>query len=224
MRIEKKYRRVLGEMADKRFPGQKEELLERAEAQYARFMSEIPDIGGKENMQFEDLNFAVVFFAFHEACGRRLTPQDLDEFAERTMVEPARRSGKLLNWNSPLMPAMAYRMYGSYKKKIDKHVSRGEWGNTWRFEINPEQHREGFAVHTRMCPSWDFVRRYGYEEFMPVLCRQDHKIAEAMQGRLVRYHTVANGDGYCDWWYLGSKTPVTQEERDYRARQEGGPL
>lgn len=224
MKIANKYIKVLTELADRKFPGHKDVLLRRTQKNYNCFMSEIPDIGGKKNMQFEDLNFIVVFFAFHEACGRKLTPEDLDWFADETMVEPARKSGKLMNWNSSLMPKMARKMYISYKKKIDDHVAKGEWGNTWRFEINPEHHKEGFALRTRLCPNWDFVRKYGYEEFMPVICEQDHKIAEAMQGRLVRYHTVANGDGWCDWWYFGNKTPVTQEEKEYISRQEGRAL
>lgn len=224
MKIEKKYRKVLQELTDSKFPGQWQELLCQTEQQYEKFMSEIPDIGRKENMQFEDLNFAVVFFAFYEACGRKLTPDDLDWFADKTMVEPARKTGKIMNWNRSLMPKIARKMYASYKKKIDAHVAKGEWGNTWRFEINPEHHKQGFALRTKMCPNWDFVRKYGYEEFMPVLCKQDHKIAQAMHGRLVRFHTVANGDGYCDWWYFGDKTPVTEEEKEYIAKQEGNPL
>lgn len=224
MKIERKYIRVLEQMADEKFPGQKKELLDKTQRQYDKFMSEIPDIGGKANMQFEDLNFGVVFFSFYEACGRKLTPDDLDWFADRTMVEPARKSGKIMNWNQPVMTKMAMKMYTGYKKKIDEHVAKGEWGNTWRFEINPEHHKEGFAVRTHLCPNYDFVKKYGYDEFMPVFCRQDHKIAEAMQGRLVRYHTVANGDDYCDWWYFGNKAPETEEEKEYIEKQNGQSL
>lgn len=224
MKIGKKYRKALAELIHKKTLGEPQELLAKAEQQYQKFMSEIPDIGGKDNMQFEDLNFAVVFFSLHEACNRQLTPDDLDWFAWETMVKPAEKTGRLINWNKPLMSKIAGKMYSSYKKKIDEHVAKGEWGNTWRFEINPEHHKEGFALRTRLCPNLDFVKKYGYEEFMPVLCRQDHKIAQAMHGRLVRYHTVANGDDYCDWWYFGDQMPVTKEEKEYIAKQKNKAL
>ena len=31
---------------------------------------------------------------------------------------------------------------------------------------------------------------------MPAICAQDHRIAEAMHGILIRTHTAAAGDGY----------------------------
>ncbi len=107
-------------------------------------------------MQFKDLDFLIDFFAFYEACGRRIGFPELDEFAYETIVKSSEAAGKFISWNSPLMPKIAMKIYSSYKKKIDEHVARGEWGNTWRVEMNPEGHTEGFAIHTRMCPNVDF--------------------------------------------------------------------
>ena len=109
------------------------------------------------------------------------------------------------------MRKMALKMYSRYKKKIDEHVAKGEWGNTWRIEMNPEGHTEGFAIHTKMCPNWDFCKAHGYEDFMPAICAQDHRIAEAMHGILIRTHTVAAGDDYCDWWYFGDRQELPEE-------------
>ena len=211
--IAKKYKKIIRKMAEKRFPGEVGTVLERADCQYDSFRKTTPDIGGRENMQFKDLDFLIAFFAFYEACGRRIGIPELDEFAYEAVVKSSEAVGKLISWNSPLMPKIAVKMYSSYKKKIDEHVARGEWGNTWRVEMNPEGHKEGFAIHTRMCSNVDFCRAHGYEKFLPAICAQDHKIAAAMHGFLIRTHTIAQGDDYCDWWYFGDKQILPAEAK-----------
>ena len=164
-------------------------------------------------MQFKDLDFLIAFFAFYEACSRRIGIPELDKFAYETVVKSSEAAGKLMGWNSPLMAKMATKMYTGYKKKIDEHVAKGEWGNTWRVEMNPEGHTKGFAIHTRMCPNVDFCKAHGYEDFLPAICAQDHKIAAAMHGVLIRTHTVAAGDEYCDRWYFGDRQTLPEEAK-----------
>ncbi len=218
--IAKKYKKVIRKLAVKRFPGEVEVILEKADRQYDSFRKTTPDIGGRENMQFKDLDFLIAFFAFYEACGCRIGIPELDEFAYEAVVKSSETAGKFISWNSPLMPKIAVKMYSSYKKKIDAHVARGEWGNTWRVEMNPEGHTEGFAIHTRMCPNVDFCRAHGYEEFLPAICAQDHKIAAAMHGVLIRAHTIAQGDDYCDWWYFGDKQELPEEAKKRLRKQK----
>lgn len=207
-------------MAGKRFPEETEMILKEADRQYDRFRKTTPDIGGRENMQFKDLDFLIAFFSFYEACGRRIGIPELEEFAYVTMVKPAETAGKLISWNDPLMVKIATKMYASYKKKTDVHTARGEWGNTWRVEMNPEGHTEGFAIHTRNCPIVDFCKTNGYEKFLPVICDQDYRIASAMHGILIRTHTIAQGDGYCDWWYFGDKQTLPEEAKNRQKERQ----
>ncbi len=200
-------------MSAERFPNEEEAILAEADRRYDEFRRSTPDIGGRANMQFKDLDFLLAFFAFYEACGRRIGVPELEEYACEVAVKPAEAMGRIIGWNSPLMAKISRRMYTRYKKKIDAHVSRGEWGNTWRVEINPEGHREGFAIHTRMCPVADFCRAGGYEAFLPTICAQDHRIAAAMHGVLIRTRTVARGDDYCDWWYFGDRQELPEEAK-----------
>ena len=221
MELSGKYKKVIRKMASKRFPSEVDVILKKAERQYDVFWKTTPDIGGKDNMQFKDLDFLIAFFSFYEACDHRIGAPELDEFAYETVIKSSEAAGKLIGWNNPLMAKMATKMYAGYKKKIDAHVANGEWGNTWRIEMNPEGHTEGFAIHTRLCPNVDFCRAHGYEAFLPAICAQDHKIAAAMHGVLVRTHTVATGDDYCDWWYFGDRQKLP-EEAERRLRENKG--
>ncbi|MCR5794047.1 MAG: L-2-amino-thiazoline-4-carboxylic acid hydrolase [Solobacterium sp.] len=56
-----------------------------------------------------------------------------------------------------------------------------------------------------------------------MICAQDHRIAAAMHGILVRTHTVAQGDGYCDWWYFGDKQELPEEAKKKLGEQKGIP-
>ena len=217
--IARRYKKIIRAMAQKRFPGEAEEILARADRQYDALWKTTPDIGGRKNMQFKDLDFLIAFFAFYEASERRLGIADLDEFAHEAVVKPSEAAGRLIGWNSPMMAKLAEKMYTGYKKKIDRHVARGEWGNTWSVEINPEGHAQGFAMHTRMCPNVDFCRAHGYEAFLPAICAQDYRIAAAMHGVLIRTHTVAQGDGYCDWWYFGDQQELPEEAKQRLKRE-----
>ena len=211
MALSKQYKKQIRRMAQSRFPGEEADIEAKADQQYSEFWKTTPDIGGKDNMQFKDLDFLIAFFSFYEACDHRIGIPELDEFAYEVIIKSSEKAGKLIGWNSPIMPKMALKMYSRYKKKIDEHVAKGEWGNTWRIEMNPEGHTEGFAIHTKMCPNWDFCKAHGYEDFMPAICAQDHRIAEAMHGILIRTHTVAAGDDYCDWWYFGDRQELPEE-------------
>lgn len=115
-------------MAGKRFPGEVETILKKTDRQYDAFRRSTPDIGGKKNMQFKDLDFLIAFFSFYEACDRRIGIPELDEFAYKIVVKPSETAGRFIGWNSPLMAKMAAKQYTGYKKKIDAHIARGEWG------------------------------------------------------------------------------------------------
>ena len=112
----------------------------------------------------------------------------------------------------PTLPAeIRQDVYSRMNELLTEEKEYCDKGNTWRIEMNPEGHTEGFAIHTKMCPNWDFCKAHGYEDFMPAICAQDHKIAEAMHGVLIRTHTVAAGDDYCDWWYFGDRQELPEE-------------
>ena len=211
MGLSKQYQKLIWKMTETRFPGEEDEIVKKACLQYRAFRQTTPDIGGKANMMFKNLDFLIAFFSFYEACDRRIGIPELDEFACEAVIRSSEKAGRLISWNSPLMKKIALKMYGDYKEKVDAHVSKGEWGNTWRIEINPEGHTEGFAIHTRMCPNVDFCRTHGYEVFMSAVCAQDYRIARAMHGILIRTHTVASGDDYCDWWYFGDRQNLPEE-------------
>lgn len=94
-----------------------------------------------------------------------------------------------------------------HNKKLDQKREKGERGNTWGLEINPDHRARGFAFTLIGCPIADFAKSHGYLYLMPHLCASDEALAKLMHARLVRAHAAALGADSCDYWYIGDKSP-----------------
>ena len=172
---------------------------------YDGFVKEAPDIGGKANAMSSNLYLALAVFAFYEADGRRLTPDRLKELMSRQLPKSIPVFSSLVDLNKPKNQQRLRARYEKYKALSDEKLDRGEWGNSWRIEMNPHHREKGVAFDLVGCPLADFAKKHGYTEIMPVLCGFDHLTAGLMHARLFREHTVATGSKYCDFWYLGDR-------------------
>ena len=174
-------------------------------AYYRRFVDEAPDIGGKANRMSSNLYMALAVFAFYEADGRKLTPEKLRALMTERMPKHIPLFSALVDFNKPRNQRKLRARYEKYKATSDEKLDRGEWGNSWRIEMNPRGREKGIAFDLVSCPLADFARKHGYTEIMPVLCDFDYLTASLIHAHLFREHTVATGSPYCDYWYLGDK-------------------
>ncbi|MDD6072263.1 MAG: L-2-amino-thiazoline-4-carboxylic acid hydrolase [Clostridiales bacterium] len=173
---------------------------------YNKFEQEQPDIGGKDNFLWDKVYGSLALFAYYEASERSITENEMKSLSVEAMMGNNRILGKILNFNWKWLQKIYGAMYISIKKQTDRHIADGSWHNTWKIEINPEGRKEGVNVHLIGCPVYDFAKAHGYESLMPALCSSDHDVFEPLHCRLIRYHTVANGDDFCDFWQVGDKS------------------
>lgn len=208
---EKNYKRLISKIRPVlvRHYGEEETvaILERMQPIYMKFLAETPFIGGKDNPLSMNLDMAIPFFALYEASGRTLTESDIDEMLDITMVSAARAFSKIISFNRIENSRLRKPLYAYITGVANKLNSNkgGAWNNTWGIEVNPENHPNGFAMTLVGCPLADFAKAHGYIDILPCLCRGDERIAEALHGRLIRHHTVAEGADTCDYWYVGDK-------------------
>lgn len=172
---------------------------------YKSFVEEAPDIGGKENNMSNNLYMALAAFAFYEVADKRITPEELKKLMTEYMPKSIPVLSALMDFNNPKNQEKLKKRYEKYKALSDDKLNNGEWGNSWRVELNPHNRKKGVAFDLVGCPLADFAKRHGYTEIMPVLCDFDYLTASLMHARLIREHTVAEGNEYCDYWYLGDK-------------------
>ena len=171
---------------------------------YKSFVDEAPDIGGKENNMSNNLYMALAIFAFYEAVDKKVTCEELRQMMTEYMPKNIPVISALLDFNKPKNQEKLKRRYEKYKALSDKKLDNGEWGNSWRVEMLPDN-KKGVAFNLVGCPLADFAKKHGYLEIMSVLCDFDYITASLMHARLIRKHTVADGSQYCDYLYIGDK-------------------
>ena len=194
------------------FPTEAEQIFQKAEAYYRDFLKDMPDLG--ENMMAKNMLDWFTILSFYEASGRRLDGKALLTIKRRA-VERLKFLGKFVDGNKSQWP---YRLFEkTYRKFIrmqQEHQAKGEWMDSWKVELNPDQRTEGFCFHLVGCPIARYAKAHGYEDLLPYLCKTDHFLAEVLHTRLIRTQTEALGGACCDYWYVGDKSPALEAYKD----------
>jgi hypothetical protein len=195
----------------KRFPDEAAEIIRKAEELFPELYAKAPDIGGRENIMSYNLDLMILSASFYEASGHRIGGRAVTDIA-KDISRRYRIVRKLVDLNRPwqmsLFRSVLYRRYIPYAELVDRKVSEGKWGNTWRVRINPRNTEEGLCFELEGCPLADYAAANGYENLLPYMCAADHLLAELLHAKLIRTHTCATGSGSCDYWYVadGSET------------------
>ena len=194
------------------YPNEAEQIFRETERYYLEFMKDMPDLG--ENIMAKNMLDWFTILSFYEASGHRLDGEALLKI-KRQMTDKMKFLGKFVDGNRQRWPYRLFeRTYIKFIRMQKEHQAKGEWMDSWRVEINPEQHTEGFAFHLVGCPIVKHAKEHGYDKLLPYLCKTDHYLAEVMHARLIRTRTKALGGSYCDYWYVGDKSPVLEQYKD----------
>lgn len=209
-----KYAKPYEQYCREYYPNEAEAIFEKAEAYYREFMKDMPDLG--ENMMAANMLDWFTILSFYEASGRRLDGEVLLT-VKRRALDKLKFIGKIVDGNKSQWPYKLFeKTYLRFNKMQQEHQAKGEWMDSWKVEINPDNRTEGFCFHLTGCPIAKHAKAHGYEELLPYLCRTDHFLAEMMHARLIRTQTEALGGNCCDYWYVGDKSPVLEEYRDLK--------
>ena len=206
------YGKLYEQYCKEHFPDTAQDIFEKAEHHYLEFKKEMPDLG--ENMMAKNMLDWYTIVSFYEASDHKLDGEALLAM-KRKDAEKMKFLGKLVDGNKSKWPYRLFeKTYVKFNKMSKEHQAKGEWMDTWKVEINPDHRTEGFCFHLIGCPIAKHAKEHGYEELLPYLCKTDHFLAEVMHARLIRTQTEALGGKYCDYWYVGDKSPALEQYKD----------
>lgn len=80
-------------------------------------------------------------------------------------------------------------------------VSKAIW-----LDVCDNKETKGVDIRLVGCPAYDFAKKHGYTAIISAFCWSDYKVFEPLHCKMVRYHTIANGDDYCEFWQVGDKS------------------
>ena len=82
-------------------------------------------------------------------------------------------------------------------------------------ELEPYDKSKPVRYQFTSCPVAEFTKRFGFEEVLPYLCNADYACIELLHGKLIRKHTLGNGE-MCDYAICGDNDPYAKEHEQYR--------
>ncbi|MBR1560423.1 MAG: L-2-amino-thiazoline-4-carboxylic acid hydrolase [Clostridia bacterium] len=180
--------------------------IKRGKAEYRRLLSRADDLGPGNPMAM-NAYFAYVFAAAWLGGGRRLTPDQMAQVMTDVLEGPLLRAVfGITDLNKT--PKKWERDMRKYAKWFEAHGA--DHPVNWQVSFDESRHRDGSFYYFTRCPICEFCEREGIAELMPALCGTDEVMFRLQHGRLHREHTIANGDGICDYWVVGDRVEAAK--------------
>lgn len=183
---------------------ERERILTRTQMLYNSFIREAPAPGGM-NVFRSQYYGGLSVFAFYEVMDRKVENDVLQEILWSMLLgggDIRKKKPIRFRFSGTWLQRLAYAILRKYATFTNRRVDGGQWENTWKLSVNPENRENGISMPLMNCPVAAFAKKHGYEHLMPLFCGSDFKVAERYGLRLIRQHTEAEGFPDCDFWYL----------------------
>lgn len=186
-----------------------EDIVKNIYVEYEKLIPQIPYIGGKEN-------YLTVFLVNSiEALAVIIVLKNRGENREKIGEILFFIMYEYMNQLSPLKRYLWRRWHFSkgYMKKLKKSSKKSkekrypyDW--VYDFEENKKDDSFDYKITYYECAIYKIYRDLGYEEYVPYLCLSDYANYKALNFRLERTKTIANGDNCCNFTYIKNGFPV----------------
>lgn len=177
------------------------QAIRHGKAEYRGLLSRADDLG-PGNPMAQNAYFAYVFAGAWLGSGKKITPDEmalvmtdvLESKLLRTIFGMTDLNKTPKKWEHDMRKYEAW--YNAHGK---------DYPVNWVVRFDETLHQEGSYYCFTRCPICEFCQREGISELMPALCSTDEVMFRLQHGKLHREHTIANGDGVCDYWIVGDQ-------------------
>ena len=178
-----------------------EKAIRNGRAEYRGLLERADELGPGNPMAM-NAYFAYVFAAAWLGTEKTITPDDMGKVMTDVLTSPLMRTFfGMTDLNKK--PKKWYKDMKKYETWYKKNGQK--YPVNWKVNFDEEAHQDGSYYYFTRCPICEFCRREGIAELMPALCSTDEIMFRLQHGRLYRDHTIANGDGVCDYWVVGDQ-------------------
>ena len=178
-----------------------EQAIRQGKEEYKRLLSRADDLGPGNPMAM-NAYFAYVFAAAWLGSGKKISPDEMADVMTDVLTSPLLR----MVFGMTDLNRSPKKWYKDMKKYEDWYLKHSkDYPVNWVVNFDETAHRDGSYYYFTRCPICEFCEREGIGELMPALCATDEVMFRLQHGRLYREHTIANGDGICDYWVVGDK-------------------
>ena len=146
----------------------------------------------------------------HELCKEKIPLMEYEEI-EKDLILPTFKKLSFANLNKPIFKRLYYMADKIAEKKENKI-------DDYHMEVEPYDPSQPIRYRFTSCPVADFAKQFGFLDVLPYLCNVDYYSLEMMNAKLVRVHTLGNGEE-CDYALCGDQGPYLQKHKQYRDEQ-----
>ena len=184
-------------------------LWEQTQFQYAEFLKDAPDVGGKRNSHATGIYDSLLFFAYYTILPEKPSLTDLQPLSAKLFMASFKTLGKLFNMNRRgelKLLSKVFQKVGDKDRKSEAH-----YPDSFKM-INELFDAENCVIRYRFtqCPNAEFAKAHGLSHVMPLLCNCDYIGMEYLHAGLIRYGTCMHGD-CCDYCIVGDKNPLLKQ-------------
>ena len=189
-----------------------DDLLQKVNLQYDRFLTDLPELGGKKNPQAQSVYDCIALFSLYEILPEKPTPALFEDLVNMIFVSSYERVC-FVNMNRKLVQKTAAKIFSHLAKKGKAHET--EWPGNYHMEAEPYDPVKGVHFQFTSCPIADFAKKHGYLHLMPAMCNPDYPAMASIHAGLIRTKTCALDD-CCDYWIVGNQSQDLKDHPVYR--------
>ena len=187
-------------------------LKRKLDRQYADFLKDMKDMGGKKNPQAQSVYDCIALFALYEVLPQKLSLEAFEDLVSGIFVSAYQRVSPInMNWR--WVQRLAAGIFQHLAKKGQAH--RDQWPGNYCMEAFPYEKGVGARFQFTCCPIADFAKTHGYTHLMPAMCNPDYPTMAAIRAGLIRTKVCATDD-CCDYWILGNLSPHMKDHPLYK--------
>ena len=192
-----------------RYGTEAEEIWRKTEKNYAVYLSEAPDYGGKKNGHAKAIYGGMLVFALYTALPDQPPISELEEFVQDLFMSPFTKLGKVFDLNRTFDMWLIDKVFRKSGDRDRKDIVK--YPDSFVNVDEPYDRKNRIARYSfTQCPNAEFAKKHGLLHVLPLLCNSDFFGISEIHGTLIRCGTCGNGDR-CDYCVVGSKNPLAKE-------------
>ena len=174
--------------------------------QYAVFLKDLPDFGGKKSRHNGPGGTydCISLFAYYEVLNHEPSLEELYQMNCEVFLPEFKKMAGIVNANKSFLRRLLHLAF-VMTAKTDENRDGG-----YIMKVEPYNKKEGVRYRFERCPIAEFAKNHGYLNIMPAFCNSDYPAMEYINATLIRKHTCANSD-ICDYWIVGDKSIEAKE-------------
>ena len=188
---------------------QADDIWRKTEADYAAYLNDLPDYGGKKNGHALAIYGGLLIFSLVPSLPDRPPQAELQDFVQKLFMEPFIKLGKVFDLNRSFDMWLIDKVFRRSGDRDRRDAAKYPAGFINVDEPYDREHHAARYSFTQ-CPNAEFAKSHNLLSVLPLLCNSDFFGISRIHGTLIRCGTCGNSDR-CDYLVVGNHDPVASE-------------